>query len=106
MTYELKTYFVYILVSKRRGVLYTGFTNDLSARTYQHKFGEIEGFTKKYFVKHLVYNETYEDPYLAIAREKQLKKWYRAWKIQLIEKHNPHWIDLFQDGEILPLPIE
>lgn len=101
-----KTYSVYILASKRDGVLYIGFTGNLSARVYQHKVGEYEGFTKRYHVKRLVYYEDFDDPWSGIEREKQLKKWNRAWKIHLIEKHNPQWMDLYEDGEILPLPVE
>ena len=105
MTFMVKRYFIYILASKMRGVLYIGFTSDLSIRVSQHKHEELEGFTKRYFVKRLVYYEMFEDPSSGIEREKQLKKWNRAWKIKLIEKHNPEWLDLFKDGEILPLPI-
>ena len=101
-----KLYFVYILASKPRGVLYTGFTGNLSLRTNQHKEGAKDGFSKRYWVKRLVYYELSGDPISGIRREKQLKKWNRNWKIQLIEKHNPRWIDLYGDGGILPLPIE
>ena len=101
-----KTYYVYILASKPKGVLYTGFSGNLNARTWQHKEGVVEGFTKKYFVKRLVYYECFNDPKEGIHRETQLKKWNRDWKIHLIEKHNPEWIDLYNDGEVLPLPIE
>ena len=101
-----KTYAVYILASKPRGVLYIGFTGNLAARTFQHKEGVLEGFTKRYFVKRLVYFEVFSDPTAGIQREKQLKKWNRDWKIQLIEKHNPEWKDLYNDGDILALPVE
>ncbi|MBN1398812.1 MAG: GIY-YIG nuclease family protein [Bacteroidetes bacterium] len=107
MTFELKTYAVYILASKPYGVLYTGFTGDLLPRVQQHKQEEYEGFTKRYFVKRLVYYELFEDPSAAIRREKQIKKWNREWKIKLIEKHNPEWLDLYDDDiGILPLPVE
>jgi putative endonuclease len=106
MPFEIKTYAVYILASKPKGVLYIGFTGELSVRMYQHSTGELEGFTKRYFVKQLVYYELFADPSFGIKREKQLKKWNRNWKIELIEKHNPEWLDLYQDGEILPLPID
>jgi len=106
MTFELKTYFVYILASKPRGVLYIGFTGDLILRVSQHRQEEFEGFTKRYFVKRLVYYESFEDPSSGITREKQLKKWNRSWKIALIEKHNPDWLDLYKNDVILPLPIE
>jgi len=94
----MKKYYVYILASKRNGTLYIGVTNDLDKRTYQHKEGELEGFTKKYNIKMLVYYEAYSDVNGAIAREKQLKKWNRAWKIRLIEKFNPEWEDLIVEN--------
>lgn len=106
MTSQEKTYCVYFLASKPRGVLYIGFTGNLVARIAQHRNEEIEGFTNRYHVHRLVYYETVGNPTSAIEREKQLKKWNRAWKIRLIEEHNPEWKDLFIDGEILPLPIE
>lgn len=99
-----KSYFVYILASRKNGTLYIGFTSDLEGRTFQHKTEAVKGFTSRYNVKRLVYYEQYTDPYSAIQREKQLKKWNRTWKIRLIEKHNPEWKDLYHDGGILPLP--
>jgi len=89
--------FVYILASKKDGVLYVGVTNDLLERTYQHKHNNNEGFTKKYFVKKLVYFEETPDIKEAIQREKQLKKWNRKWKIGLIEKSNQNWNDLYEN---------
>ncbi len=86
---------VYILASKRNGTLYTGVTSDLVKRVYEHKNGLADGFTKKYKVHHLVYFELHEDMYAAISREKQIKKWNRAWKLELIEKNNPAWKDLY-----------
>jgi len=88
-------YLVYILASRRNGTLYTGLTNNLVRRGRQHRNGLIEGFTKKYGVHRLVWFEMHEDIYSAIRREKQIKKWYRAWKIALIEKSNPEWEDLY-----------
>jgi len=88
-------YFVYMLASKRNGTLYIGVTNNLLERVRQHKNDLVEGFTKKYAVHNLVYYEAYEDIYSAIAREKQMKKWKRDWKIKLIEKSNPNWEDLY-----------
>ena len=85
---------VYILASKRNGTLYIGVTSDLSRRMAQHKSGEIGGFTKKYRVDRLVYCEYFPDMHAAITREKQMKKWRRAWKIELIERDNPEWRDL------------
>ena len=82
----MKQYFVYILASKKNGTLYIGVTNDLIRRVYEHKEGIIEGFTKKYNIKNLVYYEIHTDINEAIKREKALKKWKRDWKIELIEK--------------------
>ena len=92
---EGKFYYVYILASKKDGVLYTGITNSLRRRVWEHKEGMIAGFTKKYNVKNLVYYETYESPGAAIYREKCIKEWKREWKINLIEKENKLWKDLF-----------
>ncbi len=89
-------YYVYILASKKDGVLYVGITNDLIKRVYQHKNNLIEGFTKKYFVHKLVYYEMYNDINNAITKEKQIKMWKRQWKIDLIEKMNPGWKDLYE----------
>ncbi len=93
----MKQYYVYILASKRKGTLYIGVTGDLVKRVYEHKQNDVEGFTKQYMVHNLVYYETYEDVSEAILREKQMKKWNRQWKINLIEKHNPQWVDLYQE---------
>ncbi|MFQ5784557.1 MAG: GIY-YIG nuclease family protein [Alphaproteobacteria bacterium] len=90
-------YFVYIMPSRRNGTLYIGITNDLIRRVYEHKQGLVEGFTKKYDVKRLVYFETTEDVAAAIQREKNMKHWKRAWKICLIERDNPEWNDLYDD---------
>ena len=88
-------YYVYILASKRNGTLYIGVTNDLVRRVHEHKNDFAEGFTKKYQVHDLVYFEQADDVGAAIAREKQLKKWNRAWKLELIEKSNGDWQDLY-----------
>ena len=88
------TYYVYILANKRNGTLYTGVTNNLEARMYQHKNGIGSKFTSKYSVDMLMYYEETDDIGAAIHREKQLKKWKQAWKIALIEESNPNWIDL------------
>ena len=88
---------MYILASKRNGTLYTGITSNLIQRVWQHKNNRIEGFTKKYNVKTLVFYEVYNNVESAIAREKRIKKWRRAWKLQLIEKMNPQWNDLFEE---------
>ena len=88
---------VYILASKRNGTLYTGVTSDLSKRVWRHKTDEIEGFTKKYAVHLLVYYEYHKCMDTAIQREKQIKKWRRAWKLGLIERDNPEWRDLYDE---------
>jgi len=93
----LKQYYVYIQASKRNGTLYIGVTGDLVKRVYEHKQNDVEGFTKQYKVHNLVCYETYGDVSEAILREKQMKKWNRQWKINLIEKHNPQWVDLYQE---------
>lgn len=87
--------YVYILASKKNGTIYVGVTNDLKRRIYEHKNALINGFTKKYRIHKLVYFEKIDDPYMAIVREKRLKKWNRAWKIRLIEEMNPNWDDLY-----------
>lgn len=92
-----KEYYVYILASKRNGTLYIGVTSDLIKRVYEHKQRLVEGFTEKYDIHQLVYFETTSDIEGAIKREKQLKKWNRAWKIELIEKVNHEWHDLYND---------
>ena len=99
----MEYFYVYILASKKDGVLYIGVTNNLTRRVQEHKVGIIEGFTKKYFVHKLVYFETYTSIREAITREKQLKKWSRDWKIGLIEKQNPNWLDLASEDKRSPL---
>jgi putative endonuclease len=93
----MKTYYVYIMASKKNGTLYIGVTNDLIRRVWQHKNDINEGFTKKYGVHRLVWYEATNDVRGAIQREKQMKKWRRQWKINLIEEENPDWIDLYDD---------
>lgn len=88
---------VYILASKRFGTLYIGVTSNLCGRIWDHKQGGMEGFTRKYNVKELVWFESHENMEAAITREKQLKEWRRSWKIVLIEKTNPTWRDLFDE---------
>ena len=92
-----KQFYVYILANKRNGTLYLGVTSDLVKRVWQHKNGWVQGFTKKYGVKKLIYYEIYETAENAITREKQLKKWRRAWKLELIEEQNSQWRDLYDD---------
>lgn len=87
-------YYVYILTNVYNTVFYIGVTNNIVKRVFEHKAGVVEGFTKKYKVKKLVYLEEYNDIKEAIAREKQLKNWHRDWKINLIKKINPEFKDL------------
>ena len=89
------SYWVYILASDRNGTLYVGVTNDLYRRAMEHREGLVAGFTKRYGVKRLVYFEEHVDIEAAIAREKSMKRWRRAWKLQLIEQANPQWRDLW-----------
>ena len=89
--------YVYILANHKSGTLYIGVTTDLIKRVHQHKEGITKGFTSRYGVKRLVHYEVFEDVLTAIEREKELKKWRRAWKIALFEKANPEWRDLFPD---------
>ena len=93
----MKQPFVYILASRRNGTLYIGVTSDLIKRVWGHKNDFFEGFTRKYQIHQLVYFEQHQDMLAAITREKQLKKWNRAWKLALIEKANPDWRDLWSD---------
>jgi putative endonuclease len=90
-------FYVYILASRIGGTLYIGVTNDLIRRVYEHKTSTAESFTKQHDVNRLVYFERFDDVETAIHREKRLKKWSRAWKISLIEKDNPDWIDLYPE---------
>ena len=86
---------VYMLASQPNGTLYTGVTNDLVRRVWEHRNDTIDGFTKQYGVHRLVYYDLHASMIEAIRREKQIKKWRRAWKIELIEKENPDWRDLW-----------
>lgn len=86
---------MYILASSKKGTLYIGVTSDIVQRSWQHKEGLNDGFTKKYGVSRLVYYELHDDITAAIIREKQLKGWKRDWKVALIEEHNPEWLDLY-----------
>jgi putative endonuclease len=89
-------YYVYLLASGKHGTLYVGMTRDLLGRAYQHKTRAVQGFTSRYNVHLLVWFEIYDDPLSAIAREKEIKKRRREWKINLIERTNPAWIDLYE----------
>ena len=90
-----KTYCVYIVASRKQGSLYTGFTSDLPGRVWQHKNGTFDGFTKRYNINRLVWYEAHDEPLAGIQREKNIKRWPRAWKIALIEENNPEWEDLY-----------
>lgn len=90
-------YYVYILASERNGTLYIGVTNDLVRRVTEHRDGVVDGFTSRHGVKSLVHFEVFDDPTNAITREKQMKKWRRAWKLRLIEKENPRWRDRYEE---------
>lgn len=90
-------YYVYILTNKKNGTLYIGMSNDLERRVYEHKNELVQGFTKEYGLKQLVYFESHQYVNDAILREKRLKKWKRQWKINLIEEDNPEWADLAID---------
>lgn len=92
----MKTFYVYILASQRNGTLYVGMTSDLMKRIWEHKNKVVKGFTEKYNVDKLVYYEQTDDAYAALQREKILKRWKRKWKLDLIEKENPEWEDLYE----------
>ena len=93
----MRDYYVYILSSGKKATLYIGVTSDLIKRVYEHKNGLVVGFTKEYKIHNLVYYETTQNVESAIKREKQLKNWHRQWKINLIEHHNPYWLDLYSN---------
>ena len=90
-----RLYYVYILASRKDGTLYVGVTNDISRRLFEHKEGGASSFTRKYQVKRLVWCESFVDIADAISAEKRIKRWRRAWKVELIEKSNPQWNDLY-----------
>ncbi len=88
--------YVYILTNKPNGILYIGVTNDLARRVYEHKQKLVKGFTQKYGLDTLVYYEPYESITEAIAREKAMKEWKRAWKVRRVLESNPEWKDLYE----------
>jgi putative endonuclease len=96
MSTVVMAYYVYILASRNGGATYVGITNDLIRRVYEHRIKAVPGFTSKYNITRLVWFEVYDDPISAISREKELKKWKRSWKVQLIEAQNPQWNDLYE----------
>jgi putative endonuclease len=89
-------YYVYLMASHKHGTLYIGVTNNLIRRAYEHRTNAVGGFTSRYHIHRLVCFECYDDALTAIAREKEIKKWRREWKINLIEQTNPEWVDLFE----------
>ncbi len=99
-----KTYWVYIMANRRRGVMYVGITSKLTNRAHQHRNGLLQGFTKRYNCRILVWVEGFSEPHLAIAREKRVKRWRREWKFALIEAENPDWRDLLED--LVGVPAE
>jgi putative endonuclease len=94
---QMKQPCVYLLASKRNGTLSIGVTSDIVRRAWEHRTGQIEGFTKHYGVHRLVLGEFHESMADVIAREKRLKKWRRVWKLELIERDNPSWHDLYDE---------
>jgi putative endonuclease len=94
---RVMSFFVYILASRRNGTLYIGMTDNLIGRVWQHQAGLVPGFTKQYGVKMLVWYEVHDTRDAAILRERQLKKWNRHWKLELIERSNPGWNDLSKE---------
>ncbi len=92
-----EAFYVYIMATRQDGPIYIGVTSDLHKRIFEHKTYAIPGFTARYNVDRLVYFEVFENPEAAIAREKQLKKWRRAWKVDMIERDNPEWRDLAEE---------
>ncbi len=93
----MKQFFVYMLSNKRNGTLYTSVSSDLIKRVYEHKNNLADGFTKKYDVHRLIWYEIHKTAETAITREKQIKKWNRKWKLELIEEGNPDWKDLYDE---------
>jgi putative endonuclease len=92
-----KAFCVYMLANRRNGTLYAGVTSNLVQRAWQHREGVVNGFSREHEAKLLVWYEQHETAYEAITRERQIKKWNRAWKIEMIEAGNPYWRDLYSD---------
>ena len=93
---EDKRYYVYILAKEKNGTLYVGITNNLERRIWEHKNNLVKGFTEKYKIHNLVYYEVYGEIGMALYREKLIKRWPRNWKMNVIEKENPYWKDLYE----------
>ena len=91
------SFFVYVLANRRNGTLYTGMTDNLARRVWEHRTSAVPGFTRKYGVKTLVWYELHDSRETAFQRERQIKKWNRAWKLELIEERNPSWRDLIDE---------
>jgi putative endonuclease len=106
VAYE-KSYAVYLMTNRPRGVFYVGVTSDLAGRVWKHRNGTLDGFTKRYNLTRLAWFEVHSDIEAAIYREKQLKRWRREWKIALVEKDNPDWLDLWSriDGSVDGPPL-
>src|SRR5690242_6538044 len=96
LNFEMPQAFVYMMTNRKNGILYIGVTTDLPRRGYEHRNGLINGFTKRYDLKRLVWFESHDDVRLAIQREKTMKHWPRAWKVRLINASNPDWRDLYE----------
>jgi len=92
-----RQYYVYIVTNKAYGTLYVGITNDLIRRTWEHRNGVVEGFTREHELHRLVWFEVHQDVEEAIRREKLIKKWHRDWKVNLIQARNPEWDDLYKE---------
>jgi len=92
----MKGGWIYIMTDKPNGTLYVGVTSDIASRAYQHRQGLVDGFTKQYGLKRLVYIERHEEIAVAIQREKNIKHWRRDWKVRLIHSINPDWDDLYE----------
>ena len=94
-TAPMRLGYVYFLTNRPNGILYVGVTSDLARRVYEHRTGVIDGFTRRYSLKRLVYFEVFDDIQTAIQREHNIKHWSRAWKVRLILANNPDWLDLY-----------
>jgi putative endonuclease len=92
----IMAYYVYLIASRKDGAIYVGVTNDIVRRIYEHRIKAVPGYASRYNITRLVWFEIYDDPISAISREKELKKWKRSWKVQLIEAQNPAWNDLYE----------
>jgi putative endonuclease len=101
----MRCFYVYIMTNRPNGTLYVGVTNDIARRAWEHRAGILDGFTKRYGLKRLVYFETFDSIVTAIQREKTMKHWSRAWKVRLIMRTNPEWDDLYETLIRRPCPL-